>query len=158
MGYSLTGYKLNSGDTAQQVAEILNGETEAEDYQGLTFTDAEKTIIDSCLMGEYAFEKIIFQTWIEYQKGSIQISVFADYIAIGVPYWETARDDIRQVFEIIEKITTQTAILFWDPQYGDFVGNTTAIHHEVYEYGLKATNEIMESATGSKKTWWQFWK
>lgn len=158
MGYSLTGYKLQSGDTTQKVAEILNGETEAEDYQGITFTDAEKTIIDSCLLDEYAFDKIISQTWIEYKKNSIQISVSADDIAIGVPYWENARDDIHQVFEIIGKITAQTAILFWDPQYGDFVGNTTAIHHEVYEYGLKATKEIMESATRSKTPWWQFWK
>ncbi len=162
MGYSLTGYKLKPDDTKQSVSEILNGETDEEDYQGLALTTEEKVIIDRCLIDEYSFEKDAFGEWVEYEKNSILISISADSIGIGVPYWEEAKADIQLVFEIVNKITTQTAILFWDPQGGDFVSNDAAHNQAVYEYGLNATNEIIEEIIEAKPKaetpWWQFWK
>ena len=67
MSYDLTGYKLKNTDSKESVALILNGEVEdEEEYNGLIFTDNEKSIIDQCLSSEYGFEKSVSDFSIDY--------------------------------------------------------------------------------------------
>ena len=158
MGYNLSGYKLKSNDTAQSVASIFNGDTDEEEYQGLAFTYEETNFIDRCLVDEYTFVKKISPAWTEYAKNSIQISITDDCMGIAVPYWKKKKSDIMLVYEIVAKITAHTEIIFWDPQVGDFLDNSTVVTEKVFEYGLSATNEIILSKTSPKAPWWQFWK
>lgn len=160
MSYDLTGYKLKNTDSKESVALILNGEVEdVEEYDGLIFTDNEKSIIDQCLLREHGFEKRISDFSIDYEKRSSQISVFEDQIGIAVPYWKNAENDLKEVFEIIKQISAQTEIIFWDPQMGELITDEPDSSLEIFDSMVSATQTFLSQENSFKPTpWWKFWQ